>query len=72
MYMDISFAQDFGVVLRKHWCGEIPCTRKYFSCENPHAKPEMLVWRIGYASREETRVFCRNGRNPFYKMASKS
>ena len=57
VYMDISFARDFGAVLRKHWDGRVPCTRELFSRENPQAKPEMIVWKIGYVLREEANVF---------------
>ncbi len=57
VYMDISFARDFGAVLRKHWHGQVPCTKELFSHENPQAKPEMLVWEIGYVSRETAYAF---------------
>lgn len=65
VYMDISFAQDLGAVLRKHWCGEIPYTRECFSYENPQAKPEMLVWKIGYASREVAGIFLQKWEEAF-------
>ena len=65
VYMEISFARDLGAVLRKHWCGEVPRTREYFSCENPWAKPEMLVWKIGYASREEAGAFLQKWEEAF-------
>lgn len=57
VHMQISFAQDHSSILRKHWCGEIPETKEYFSRKNPQAKPEMLVWNIGYVTREEAKAF---------------
>lgn len=68
VYMDISFARDLRAVLRKHWCGEVPCTRECFSYENPQAKPEMLVWKIGYVSREVAGVFLQKWEEAFLQQ----
>lgn len=65
VYMDISFAEDFGAILRKHWDGKVQCTRGFFSYEHPEAKPEMLVWKIGYVSREEANVFLKKWQETF-------
>lgn len=65
VHMQISFAQNHSSILRKHWCGEIPETKEHFSCKNPQAKPEMLVWNIGYVTREEAKAFLQKWEGVF-------
>lgn len=65
VYMEISYAKEKNAILRKHWRGENPYTKEYFSSKSPGAKPEMLVWEAGYITREKAIVFLKKWEEVF-------
>lgn len=57
VHAELSFAQDMGAVLRKHWNGGVTGTKALFSHENPQAEPKMWVWNIGCVQRRVAFLF---------------
>lgn len=65
VYMEISYAKEKAAILRKHWQGRCRQTQEYFSSKCSGAKPEMLVWEIGYISKEKAMVFLKKWEDVF-------
>lgn len=65
VYMEISYAKEKAAILRKHWQGRCRQTQEYFSSKCSGAKPEMLVWEIGYISKEKAMVFLKKWEDIF-------
>lgn len=65
VFIDISFSKDLKKVLRKHWQGNNPETREFFSMENPDALPQMHVWKAGNMPRPKARVYLEKWKTVF-------
>lgn len=57
VHMEVSSNKEPVAILRKHWRGDDEKTRSIFSKENQNAEPRMWVWRVGYMTRENAKVF---------------
>ena len=65
VFIDISFSKDLKKVLRKHWQGNNPETREFFSMENPDALPQMHVWKAGNMPRPKALVYLEKWKTVF-------
>lgn len=65
VYLTISFSSEPEAVLRKHWRGDVPETKEFFSKYHKHAEPNMWIWEIGFVTRMVALVYLKKWESLF-------